>query len=137
MKNLIRKVLRESMQISDDAPDWVKEFHTLSREGKIEFIENYKIRIEKILPIIVEFFENKFGDDLVKLVVKEKSAHYGNENYSTNKILLQFRFSDKTPEVTKLKREVYNDLRSFFNIEVEYYGTPLDLEFLKATWERF
>ena len=43
MKNLIRKVLRESMQISDDAPDWVKEFHTLSREGKIEFIENYKI----------------------------------------------------------------------------------------------
>ena len=124
------------MQISADAPDWVKEFHTLSREGKIEFIENYKIRIEKILPIIVEFFENKFGDDLVKLVVKEKSAHYGNENYSTNKILLDFLFSDKAPNLNKLKREVYNDLNSFFNIDVTYYGTPLDLDFHKSAWEK-
>ena len=137
MKNLIRKVLRESMQISDDAPDWVKEFHTLSREGRIDLIEKNKNHIQKLLPRIVDFFKKKFGDDLVKLIVKERGVHYGNELYSTNKIVLQFRFSDKTPEVTKLKREVYNDLRSFFNIEVEYYGTPLDLEFLKATWERF
>jgi hypothetical protein len=137
MKTLIRKVLRESMQISDDAPDWVKEFHTLSKEGRIEMIEKNKKHVQKLLPRIVDFFEKKFGDDLVKLIVKERGAHYGNELYSTNKIVLQFRFSDKTPEVTKLKREVYNDLRSFFNIEVEYYGTPLDLEFFKAVWERF
>ena len=137
MRETIRKILREGMQISDDAPDWVKEFHTLSREGRIDLIEKNKNHIQKLLPRIVDFFEKKFGDDLVKLIVKERGAHYGNELYSTNKIVLQFRFSDKTPEVTKLKRKVYNDLRSFFNIEVEYYGTPLDLEFLKATWERF
>jgi hypothetical protein len=137
VRETIRKILREGMQISDDAPDWVKEFHTQSKEGRIEMIEKNKKHIEKLLPRIVHFFEDKFGDDLVKLVVKERGAHYGNELYSTNKIVLQFRFSDKTPEVTKLKREVYNDLRSFFNIEVEYYGTPLDLEFLKATWEKF
>ena len=137
MKDLIRKILREGMQIGDDAPDWVKEFHTQSKEGRIEMIEKNKKHIEKLLPRIVHFFENKFGDDLVKLVVKEKPVHYGNELYSTKKIVLEFRFSDKTPGVTKLKREVYNDLRSFFNIEVEYYGTPLDLEFLKSVWEKF
>ena len=123
------------MQISDDAPDWVKEFHTLPREERIAMIEKNKSHVEKLLPRIVHFFENKFGDDLVKLIVKEKGAYYGNELYSTNKILLQFRFSDKTlgPGVVKLRREVLNDLRSFFNIEVEYYGTPLEVEFLKAT----
>ena len=121
------------MQISDDAPDWVKEFHTLPREERIAMIEKNKKHIQKLLPKIVNFFESKFGDDLVKLIVKEKGVHYGNELYSTNKILLQFRFSDKTSEkVVKLRREVLNDLRSFFNIEVEYYGTPLDLEFFKA-----
>jgi hypothetical protein len=133
VKSLIRKILREGMQISDDAPDWVKEFHTLPREERIAMIEKNKKHIQKLLPKIVNFFESKFGDDLVKLIVKEKGVHYGNELYSTNKILLQFRFSDKTSEkVVKLRREVLNDLRSFFNIEVEYYGTPLDLEFFKA-----
>ena len=120
------------MQISDDAPDWVKEFHTLSREGRITQIEKNKKHIVRLLPKIVNFFESKFGDDLVKLMVKEKSAHYGNENYSTNKILLDFLFSHKTPNLNKLKREVYNDLNSFFNIDVTYYGTPLDLDFYKA-----
>ena len=124
------------MQISDDAPEWVKEFHTLPREERIVMIEKNKSHIEKLLPRIVLFFENKFGDDLVKLVVKEKSAHYGNENYSTNKILLDFLFSDKTPNLNKLKREVYNDHNSFFNIDVTYYGTPLDLDFHKSAWEK-
>jgi hypothetical protein len=139
MKQLIKKLLREGMQIGDDAPDWVKEFHTLTREGRIVTIKKKKKHIEKLLPRIVHFFENKFGDELVKLVVKEKPVHYGNELYSTKKIVLEFRFSDETSGtgVVKLKREVLNDLRSFFNIEVEYYGTPLDLEFFKATWEKF
>jgi hypothetical protein len=137
VRETIRKILREGMQISDDAPDWVKEFHTLPREGRIDLIEKNKKHIQKILPRIVDFFEKKFGDDLVKLIVKERKSYYGNESHSTDNIVLDFRFSDKTPEVTKLKREVYNDLRSFFNIEVEYYGTPLDLEFHKATWEKF
>ena len=137
MKSLIRKILRESYQIADNAPDWVKEFHTLNRERRIEEIEKRKKRIEKLLPRIIQFFENKFGDSLVKLGVGERSAHYGNELHSSNKILLSFYFSDKTPDVTKLKREVYNDLSSFFNIDIEYYGMPLDLEFRKMTWQMF
>ena len=45
------------MQISDDAPDWVKEFHTLPREGRIAQIEKNKKHIIKLLPKIVNFFE--------------------------------------------------------------------------------
>jgi len=110
MKDLIKKILREGMQISDDAPDWVKEFHTLPREGRIEIIKKNKRQIEKLLPRIVEFFES---------------------------ILLQFFFHHKTRSVGTLKKEIISDLKSFFNLDYDYYGMPLDLEFFKATWERF
>ena len=137
MKDLIRKILRESTKISSDAPDWVKKFHELSREERIEDIKKRKKELERMIPKIVEFFKSKFGQDLVDLVVKEKGVHYGSESHSDNKILLDFRFSDKIPDVRKLKHEVFRDLRSFFNLDIEYYGLPLDLEFHKATWEKF
>jgi hypothetical protein len=137
MKNLIRKILRESMQLDDNAPDWVKKFHTLPREERIKVIESNKALIKKLLPRIIEFFEKKLGDDLVKITVKDRSAHYGNDNYSTEKIVLGFWFSHKAPMVTHLKREIYNNLSSYFNLDLEYYGMPLDLEFYKAVWERF
>ena len=74
------------MHISDDAPDWVKEFHTLPREGRIAQIEKNKKHIVKLLPKIVNFFESKFGDNLVQLKVTNEEGvrgkHYGNENYS-------------------------------------------------------
>jgi len=140
MKDLIKKILRENMQISDDAPDWVKEFYTLPREGRIAQIEKNKKHIVKLLPKIVNFFESKFGDNLVQLKITNEEGvrgrHYGNENYSTNAILLQFFFHNRTPNVTTLKKEIINDLRSFFNIDITYYGTPLDLDFYKATWEK-
>ena len=125
------------MQISDNAPEWVKQFHTLPKEGRIDLIEKNKAHIQKLLPRIINFFEEKFGDDLVRIVVKKQKSYYGNESYSTDKIVLDFRFSDKTPNVTKLKNEVYNDLNSFFNIDVTYYGTPLELDFHKAVWQKF
>ena len=141
MKDLIKKILREGMQISDDAPDWVKEFHTLPREGRIDLIKKNKKQIEKLLPRIVEFFEKKLGDNLVQLKVTNEEGtrgrHYGNENYSTNVVLLQFFFHNRTPNVTTLKKEVINDLKSFFNLHWDYYGMPLDLDFYKATWEKF
>ena len=45
MKDLIKQILRENVHISDDAPDWVKEFHTLSREGRIAQIETNRKNI--------------------------------------------------------------------------------------------
>jgi len=137
MKSLIRKILKESTHISPNAPHWVNDFHKMSREERIVQIEKNKKNIETLLPKIKNLFVKKFGDDLVKLTVKERSAVYGNEMYSTNKIVLGFYFSNETPNVNALRREVFNDLVSFFDIDVTYYGTPLDLEFYKAVWERF
>ena len=141
MKDLIKKILREGMQISDNAPDWVKEFHTLPREGRIEIIKKNKRQIEKLLPKIVKFFESKLGDDLVELKISNEEGvrgrHYGHENYTTNSVLLQFFFHHKTQSVGTLKKEIISDLKSFFNLDHDYYGMPLDLEFFKATWERF
>jgi hypothetical protein len=141
MKELIRKILREGMQISDDAPDWVKEFHTLPREGRIALIKKNKKQIERLLPRIVEFFEQKLGDNLVQLLVTNEEGirgrHYGNENYSTNVILLQFFFHPRTTNLAALKKEIINDLESFFNIHIDYYGMPIDLDFYKAVYQKF
>ena len=140
MKELIRKILREGMQISADAPDWVEKFHALPTEGRIEFIEIHKKRIEKLLPRIVEFFEQKFGDYRDRIEVGEKGVHYGSENYSTEKPLLKLYFNDVDDNIAEtnheLMKKVRNDLKNFFNIDLEYYGVPLDLEFYIKTWER-
>ena len=135
MKELIRKILREDMQISDNAPDWVKEFHELPRQERIESIKSRKKRIEKLIPKIVKFFKEKFGDSLIKIQVSEKPTHYGNENYTIEKILLSFYFDEST-KMSMTKREIQKDLSSFFNLDLEYYGMPLDLEFYKQTWTK-
>ena len=139
MKDLIKKILREDikMNISPNAPYWVHDFQKMSKEERIGQIEKNKKDIEKLMPRIINFFKDKFGDDLVHLLIKKQKSYYGNESHSTDKIVLDFRFSEKTPNVTQLKREVYNDLNSFFNIDVTYYGTPLDLDFHKAVWQKF
>jgi hypothetical protein len=140
MKDLIKQILRENVHISDDAPDWVKEFHTLSREGRIAQIETNRKNILRLLPKIVNFFESKLGDDLEKIEITNdeevRRRTYGNENYSTNAILIEFFFSQKTKTPALLRREIIKDLRSFFNIDPSYYGTPLDLEFYRATWQK-
>ena len=140
MKDVIRKILRENIHISDDAPDWVKVFHTLPREGRIAQIETNRKHILKSLPKIVNFFESKLGDDLEKIEITNdegvRRRTYGNEMYSTNAVLIQFFFSHETKTPARLKKEIINDLKSFFNIDITYYGTPLDLDFFKATWEK-
>ena len=92
MKDLIRKILHEAIQIGPDTPDWVEKFHDLSKEERIEFIKNYKVHIERILPKIVEFFKVKFGDELVKIAIEEKGTHYGHEGFSIQKPNIKFYF---------------------------------------------
>ena len=139
MKHLIRKILRESAQISLDAPEWVKKFHSLSsREEKIEDIEKRKVQIGKILPNISGFFREKFGDDLEKVVIDVKSVHYGNQGYSTDVWLLKFYFDETKDSFggNKYKREVQRDLVNFFNIDITYYAMPLHIEFYVKKWEK-
>jgi hypothetical protein len=78
---------------------------------------------------------------LVKIEIGEQGAHYGNEGFSIQKPSIKFYF-----DFTKLKndrnwghhskREIYNDLKSYFNLDVAYYGTPLEFEVYEMTWQR-
>ena len=136
MRDLIKNILRESSHISPNAPHWVEEFQTMSKKDRITQIEKNKKDIEKILPRIVEFFKDKFGKYLLKFEIGEKGLHYGNENYTSKTINLIFYLSELTPDVNGAKREIFNDLNSFFNINVSYYGTPLEFEVYKMSWQK-
>jgi hypothetical protein len=141
MKELIRKILKENIIVGPDTPDWVEKFHNLPREGRIEFIKQYKSHIESIIPRIVDYFESKFGDSLVKIEVKEKSSLYGNENFSIQRPNLKFYFDFNDKENDRnwgaiTKREIRKDLTSFFNIDISYYGTPLDIEVFQLNWTK-
>ena len=116
MRDLIKNILRESSHISPNAPHWVEEFQTMSTKDRITQIEKNKKDIEKILPRIVEFFKDKFGKYLLKFEIEEKGLHYGNENYTSKTINLIFYLSELTPDVNGAKREIFNDLNSFFAV---------------------
>jgi hypothetical protein len=136
MRDLIKNILRENSSISPDTPNWVEAFQTMSREDRISQIVKNKKDLERILPRIVEFFKDKFGKYLLKFEIGEKGLHYGNENYTSKTINLIFYLSESTPNVNGAKREIFNDLNSFFNINVSYYGTPLEFEVYKMTWQK-
>jgi hypothetical protein len=130
VKDLIRKILRESMRIPDDAPEWVKRFDKLPKEDRIQDIENRKDKIENLMPNIINFFEDRFGDELEKIVINQKKVHYGNELYSTEKLVINFYFYEPSQMFPRAKyyNEVVRDLINFFNIDITYYGMPLDIE---------
>lgn len=139
MKELIRKVLREAIILTSDTPDWVERFHDLSRQERIEFIKKYKKDIQSSLPMITEFFESKYEELLVMIEVDERRSHYGNEDFSFGKILLKFYFKPSGTEKIngrKIKNEIYKDLKSFFNIDIAYYGTPIEYEVYEMTWQK-
>lgn len=127
---MIRKILRESIQIPDDAPEWVKRFNKLPKEDRIQDIENRKDKIENLMPNIINFFEDRFGDELEKIVINQKKVHYGNELYSTDKLVINFYFYEPSQMFPRAKyyNEVVRDLINFFNIDITYYGMPLDIE---------
>ena len=133
MRNIIKKILKEMRE----APDWVEKFHNLPTEERIEFIEKKKKYIEKYIPRIIEFFERKYGDYIDRVEVEEKGVYYGSENYSSKEVLLKFYFNDVDDNVAEtnhdLQIKVRKDIKNFFNIDLEYYGVPLDLEFYIKT----
>ena len=128
MRNSIRKVLRESIT---DKPEWVDKFNNFSRDERIDFIEKYKKQVVRLLPKIIIFFKDKLGDKLKYITVGEKETLYGNEMYSGTKIVLRFHFNDNSWywELMSIKNEIWKDLISYFNIDMGYYGVPLELEF--------
>ena len=118
------------MEGQSKTPDWVEKFNNFSREERIDFIEKYKKQVVRLLPKIIQFFKDRLGDKLKDITVGEKKTLYGNEMYSGTKIVLEFHFNDYPYwELMSLKHEIWNYLISYFNIDMGYYGVPLELEF--------
>jgi len=124
MRDLIKKILREEIEV----PKWFREWEKLPREERIAGIEKRKKSILKLLPSIINFFELKFSDYLETIEVGGKRVHYGHEDHSTETILLKFYFNQKPPQTKYLDNEIRDDINGFFGIDMTYYGIPLDIE---------
>jgi hypothetical protein len=107
------------------APEWFQKWDSLSRDERVENIEKRKEKYLSLIPRIVSFFEEVYGDKLHSLDVDEKRVHYGNEFYSTTIPNLIFNFNKVDRNV---KKEIITYLQSFFNIDYEYYGVPFYFE---------
>ena len=130
------------MKISPDAPDWVEKFHNLPKEERIEFIENNKKRIEKLTPVIIKFFKEKYGNSLDRIDVGEHKTYYGSEGHSMNEVQYKFYFNkiniDNNPIIQEIDRhQIIKYLKDYFDIHIEFYGVPLSLKFYVKTWREF
>lgn len=122
MEHIIRKVIKE---VSD------------SKEESIKKIEDKKKYIVKMLPIISEYFEGTFGDDLFELIVTNDRTHFGGENYSTDTYLLKFYFNEIPKENEfNLRRSIINRLNNLFDIDITRYGVPLNIEIYVKQWKQ-
>ena len=134
VRKLIRKTLREGISVN---PEWVDKFNNFSREEKIEFIEKYKSQVEKRLQKIILFFETKYGNVLKDIKVGERGFSmeelrhiFEDLNYKGKKITLTFKFKGLPYwERMSAMNEMGNDLHYYFNIDVGYYGIPLELHY--------
>jgi hypothetical protein len=134
VKKLVCKTLSEGISVN---PEWVDKFNNFSREEKIEFINKYKEQVEKRLQKIIIFFETKYGNVLKDIKVGERGFSmeelrhiFEDLNYKGKKITLTFKFKG-LPYWERLSamNEMGNDLHYYFNIDVGYYGIPLELHY--------
>lgn len=134
VKKLVCKTLSEGISVN---PEWVDKFNNFSREEKIEFINKYKEQVEKRLQKIIIFFEGKYGNVLKDIKVGERGFSmeelrhiFEDLNYKGKKITLTFKFKG-LPYWERLSamNEMGNDLHYYFNIDVGYYGIPLELHY--------
>ena len=126
MKDLIRNILRETVR-----PEWLKDFESKSREGRVEHIENNIARNRKLMPKIIEFLESKLGDNLIKIKVEDRTNTFGNEWHSTQIPEINFYLKECNGA---LKNEIRNDLGSYFDIHIGNYGTGLGVKYYELTW---
>jgi hypothetical protein len=129
MREKIKEILRE--QILEPG----------TREEQADQIKKRRDHILKILPKIVSFFEDRYSDILYSLEVKEKEVHYGNHKLSLTipQLILKFNSTacDTNLSEYTLRKNIWDDLSSFFNIDLEYYGVPLEIRCFIMTFRLF
>lgn len=129
-EKVLRKSTKKSVKIDHNTPNFWDKFYDLKREKQIEFIDNYKQHIERLLPTIIKYFKTKY-DDSVKIEVGSHKVNYVNERYSYEKIIIKFDFDgDSIMSLGEygIKKKIYDDLESVFNINPRKSGTPLDIK---------
>jgi hypothetical protein len=127
MKDIVHRVLTETKILKEE-----------SIENSIEEIKSNKKRIRKLLPIIVDFFESEFKNDLYKLEVNEDSSvHYGLENFSIERVELVFYFN-QIPKGSEniIRRNIILYLKDLFNVDITRYGVPLNISVYVKTWKK-
>ena len=106
--------------------------HELSTEERKEEIIRRKNQIENLLPKIIKYFKIKYKNELEKIDIEYKSSHFGNERLSLEYPRIDFYFL--TPEIGRFK-EIKDDLKDVFDIDISMYGVPLSVRILELTWK--
>lgn len=115
MKDLIRKILKESKDL-----DRIKE---------------NEILVPKIVPFIIEFIKQKYGDS-VRVQSYNKGTFFGSDNYRGLCKEIKIYVEDENLVPLEVKTQVWNDIKSFFNIDMSRYGACLDLTVYRKSWEK-
>lgn len=117
----------------EQMPQWLKDWEALPDEERRKSIDDRREHILSVLPVMKDFFVDKFGDDLDYIKIKEKGVHYAYEKHSVQSFVMVFYFNNPPQNV---KREVLDDIKNFFSLDITYYGFPLDVEFYYKKWEK-
>jgi hypothetical protein len=104
-----------------------------SFDTSVQDIHGMKEYVESILPKILKFFKNKYNDELAKIDVGRTEILFGQEDLRLEIVELQFYFSKS--EINRTK-EIFNDLRDIFDIDMTNYGAPLSIRVYEQTWKR-
>jgi hypothetical protein len=132
MKDLIRRILRESFE----SPEWVKNFTKMNREERIQFIDNKRDYIEKILPKLEKFLRLKYKRTLDHITINKFNVKYGHEDYTSEQFYIKLYFSNIDTDYSSLKKSIFRDLSMVFSLDVEYYGIPMNIQFYENENEK-
>jgi len=113
MRVLIRKILKE----------------------QIELIRRNERYNSEVLPGIIEWIKEKYGR---RITVKSDTigVRYANDDYSGKSVRLSLYLEDESLDPREVKGEIWNGLKNFFNIEMERYGSGMELRVFKKKWEQ-
>ena len=136
MKNLIltesekRNILAKYNSIEESFPS------KAGVKDRISYIKKRLEDIEDIFPMIERYVETKWSPQ-VEMKGSLRDTHFGNERYSGRKINLDFFIDNsKMDEAQNIQKEIIEDLKNLFNLKVNMYGEPLDLNFFWKKWEK-
>ena len=115
MRDLIKKILREG--------------------SDLERIQRNEVSVPKILPRIVRFIKEKYGNR-VRVETHNKGVFFGSDDYRGLCKEIKVYVEDERLVAADVKVQIWNDINSFFGIDMSRYGVCLYLEVFRKKWEK-